>query len=58
MSDPMGADETVESLASALLTYFAGSNSVNPHYDRQPEYVKDLWRGAARVAIELLRDKR
>ena len=43
-----------EHLARELLNYFNGCHPPGVNYDDQPQNIKDLWQGAARVAMKAL----
>ena len=45
-----------EHIARELLHYFTGVHPTGVRYEDQPEYVKDLWLGAARVALKALQE--
>ena len=44
-----------EKVARDLLRYFTGQHPTDVRYEDQPLEVKDLWIGAARVAINAVR---
>jgi hypothetical protein len=48
---PQGVEEH---LARELLHYFTGIHPPGVKYEDQPQDVKELWLGAARVAIKVL----
>ena len=56
VSDDQEVDgqKIVEHLARELLNYFNGYHPPGVNYDDQPQHVKDLWQGAARVAMKAL----
>ena len=43
-----------ERVARELLNYFTGQHPTGVKYDNQPQEVRELWLGAARVAIKAL----
>jgi hypothetical protein len=45
-----------EHLARELLHYFTGIHPPGLKYEDQPQDVKELWLGAARVAIKALQE--
>lgn len=45
-----------ERLARELLHYFTSFNSSGVKYEDQPQDVKDLWLGAARVALKAIHE--
>jgi hypothetical protein len=45
-----------ERLARELLHYFTGFHPSGVNYDDQPQDVKDLWLGAARVALKAIHE--
>ena len=45
-----------ERLARELLHYFAGFNASGVKYEDQPQDVKNLWLGAARVALKAVHE--
>lgn len=47
-----------EHVARKLLEYFTGAHPTGVKYEDQPQNVKDLWLGAARVAIMAIREPR
>jgi len=47
-----------EHVARELLNYFTGERQAAVRYEDQPQEVRDLWLGAARVAIEAISKNR
>ena len=45
-----------EHLARELLNYFTGQHPTGVKYEDQPPEVRELWLGAARVAMKVLQD--
>ena len=45
-----------EHLARELLNYFTGLHATGVKYDDQPPDVRELWLGAARVAMKALQE--
>ena len=45
-----------EHLARELLNYFTGQHPTGVKYEDQPQEVRELWLGAARVAMKVLQD--
>jgi hypothetical protein len=57
-SDTIDSDwqSAEEHLARELLNYFTGQRPTGVNYDNQPEEVRELWLGAARVAMKALQE--
>jgi hypothetical protein len=52
-------EQTIEEhVARKLLEYFTGEHLTGVNYDDQPQNVKDLWLGAARIAIKAIKEPR
>ena len=45
-----------EHVARELLDYFTGCRPTGVKYENQPDEVKELWLGAARVAMKALQE--
>jgi hypothetical protein len=45
-----------EHIARELLNYFTGQHPTGVKYDNQPQEVRELWLGAARVAVKALQE--
>jgi hypothetical protein len=52
-SDPRRVEEF---LARELLNYFTGHHPTGVKYENQPQEVRELWLGAARVAMKALQE--
>jgi len=49
-------NELEDKVARELLNYFTGTRQTAVNYEDQPQDVRDLWVGAARVAIRIIRE--
>ncbi len=47
-----------EHVAQKLLEYFTGERSTGVKYENQPQNVKQLWLGGARVALRAIHEPR
>lgn len=52
---PMDQRSIEEHVARDLLAYFTGQHPTGVKYDDQPHEVRELWLGAARVAISAIK---
>lgn len=52
---PMDQRSIEENVARELLHYFTGQHPTGVKYDDQPQEVRELWLGAARIAISAIK---